>query len=257
MMHVTDPAKLFVFCHESDMKFLSCLFGIDPILHTNFVGAFELTSNHSFESLLICKDYHIEKKLDKFYFWVPNNDPEKKGIILSAFFEIIGSQYEDIIDLQRNLENLNNLMWILSKHINILTATLILDYGCGTGQSILAFPDMKRKLIGFDTSNAMRSIANRKGLNVWDCDRLRTQSGEILSGVFSSYVMHLLTDTIGFELIWKLLKPDGVFVANFHKDVGLSLIDNCVVNLGGQIEYFAFPFGTERHGTYAVYTKKL
>lgn len=108
----------------------------------------------------------------------------------------------------------------VSEQINRNPKTLILDYGCGTGQRTLKFGENTRKLIGVDLSinsiKMAKDISVSKGIAaeycLMDCEQLAFKSDTfdllIDYGTFSS--LHL---DPAIEEIIRVLKANGTLIA--------------------------------------------
>ena len=87
--------------------------------------------------------------------------------LYEEFFDYISHDYENLIDLKRNQENICNLLKIIQKYYNNDIQLVILDYGCGTGISYNIAKKLQIKIFGFDTCPNMRSNSLEKGMVVW------------------------------------------------------------------------------------------
>ena len=172
--------------------------------------------------------------MDHFIICFPK-DPTDRQRLLESFFDSIAPLYCDLIDKSRNLENVRVLLRkILDLGVD-QTAGLIIDFGCGVGLSVEVARAMGVSIIGFDPCPMMRKAAQGKGLRVFSAGDLASCPNETLDAGFASYVFHLLPSFGSFELLWARLKPEGVFVANFHKDEGVEAFEDVVVRLGGKV----------------------
>jgi len=194
--------------------------------------------------------------LDKFYLWTSVNNLKRRQEVLDKFFAFIAYQYESLIDVQRNLDNIQILLGFLNRLLAPIEGSTIVDYGCGTGLSVASASELKIELVGVDRCPTMRRIASDRGMTIWGPGELARQPKNSLDGAFASYVFHLLPHAGGLRLLWARLRSGGVLVANFHKDQGIDLVDACVSEEHGLIRLLESPFGSERHGRYVAYIKE-
>lgn len=199
--------------------------------------------------------FTLRRYLDRFYLLVSDDAVEKRQEILDKFFNLIGDEYESLIDVPRNVENIRNLLGFVSQFAGYMRGATILDYGCGTGLSLGPTSDFNINLVGVDRCPIMCRIARNRGMTVWSFEELAQKSFDQISGAFASYVFHLLPQTDGLCLLWAHLRKGGIFVANFHKNQGIETVNNCVSDLGGDVKLLKSPLGSERHGAYIAYIK--
>ena len=202
------------------------------------------------------QNLELIRYFDCFYLLIPLTKKEIKKLY-KEFFDFISHDYENLIDVQRNQENIYNLLKITRKHFNQFNKLKILDYGCGTGLSFDIAKKFNCELFGFDICPNMRTLASQKGLIVWDEKKLMAQSANCIDGVISSYVFHFLSDDAYLKLLYKILKPKGTLVANFHKNKNRDFIDRSLKKIGFNILTMDENKNKEcRHGTYVVYYKR-
>jgi len=175
--------------------------------------------------------------------------------LYEEFFDYISPDYEHLIDLNRNQENIYNLLKIVQGYTYSKTKLVILDYGCGTGISHSFAKNYNYEIIGFDICPNMRQNASSKGMIVWGEKDLIQQPKSSIDAVISSYVFHFLIDDSYFKLLYKLLKPNGIIVANFHKNKNRNFIDQSLNKIGFEIIQSTILKNKEYHGTYVVYRK--
>ncbi len=198
--------------------------------------------------------YRLTHYLDKFYLLVPD-DIVAHQEILDSFFESTAEEYEALIDVERNLNNIRNLLTILENAKGPLRDTWMIDYGCGTGLSRLVTSGRPYNVIGIDRCQAMRYFAKKRGMQAFSAGYLARKPRNSFDCAFASYVFHLLPDTGGLRLLWSRMRPGAVIVANFHKDQGIELVEDVIRQLHGSVQYLPSPNGSPRHGTYAAYVK--
>ncbi len=200
----------------------------------------------------------IKKYLDRFYLAIPRDDVDARQAILDRFFSLIADEYETIIEIDRNLENISNLLDELGSIIGPLSGCRILDYGCGTGLSVHAISTkgLYVDLVGFDSCPNMRRNSAKKGMTVYGPGGLARQQNQIYDGIFASYLFHLKPDNGGIRLLWSRLRTGGAMVANFHKNEGIDYINECISKLGGAVSTCKRGKYSERHGAYIAYVKE-
>lgn len=247
-------------CHRIDAELLQSTYLRDKrLLQFKGVCLFDIGAEiqEMDETLIMMPNLKAHRYLDKFYLWTPENDSRRRQDVLDRFFELIANEYESLIDVQRNIENIRNLFEFLCELIDPIEGSIIVDYGCGTGLSIEPASGLDIELIGVDRCPTIRQIAASRGMKVWSPGELARQLNSPVHGAFASYVFHLLPHTYGLRLLWKRLKPGGVLVANFHKNQGIELVDSCLEERGGTIRQLHSPSGSERHGPYVAYLKEI
>lgn len=260
MMPVSKIGQNIFICHEAvahPLLQMGCQ-GRLNFLHLNGLCLLSFDVFGEFwENINLLKNYHIQRYLDRFYLLVPEKDLIQRQELLDRFFEIVADEYESLIDVQRNMENIRNLIGYLEKYLCYpIEDNLIIDYGCGVGLSFELLSERNLKIIGVDPSPSMRRIAIKRGMTVWSIGDLACQPKNYISGAFASYVFHLMPHTGGLRLLWSRLVTGGVIVANFHKNNGIELVKSCIQELQGLIYEIKVPHSYERHGTYAVFIKR-
>lgn len=199
--------------------------------------------------------FSLHRHLDKFYLLTPDESYSVRQQLLDSFFGLIASNYESLIDIERNKENIKNLISILQQSLDQLSRAKIIDYGCGTGLSLRVRESANVELIGVDSCPTMRQIAALRGMIVWSPGQLAQQPKDSLDGAFASYVFHLCPHTAGLRLLWSRLRYGGVFVANFHKGEGVKNVKQCIAELGG-VSLALSSSLSEKHGLYLAYLKQ-
>lgn len=196
----------------------------------------------------------IKKYLDNFYL-ILNSDNTSNQIIYDKFFEYIAPDYESLIDVKRNEDNIRNLLNMLKEKIIDGINVKIVDFGCGTGLSHAFEQEMKVSLIGVDKCPVMRKLSAEKGLLVYGRGDLAKEKDESIDGAISSYVLHLLQEPNSLKLLWSKLKINGLIVANFHKEQNIDYILSIIVELNGQVIHFDPLEDKFEHGKYLGFKK--
>ncbi len=259
MMQVSELSGHLLLCHEEDRSSV----GINNIPHKNVkkcnsVHILRLIPDKEDieEYFATTNNRNIHRYLDRFYLYTPDDKPDRRQQVLDVFFEMISEEYDSLVDVERNCDNVRNLIGFLIEHIAIDEASTVMDYGCGTGLSLKALPNSELKIIGIDRCPKMRKIAVVRGLKVWSPDELALQPADFFAGAFASYVLHLRPHALELELMWARLRSNAIFVANFHKNQGIELSNVLMCELGATIKVLEPPAGSEMHGDYVAYFKK-
>jgi len=179
--------------------------------------------------------------LDRFYL------PAKHDAATTdAFFTLIADAYDTLVDAERNIENVVNLLRQTIARSDPPDRPLrILDFGCGTGFSTIAIGRLRGiaatniYIVGFDRCARMRAIARRRGLRVLpaaSCANLST--AEAFDAVVASYVFHFGVDEVCFNALHDVLLRNGVLVGNYHKPTSdaLSQLDAIAIAAGFRLE---------------------
>lgn len=247
---------LFI-CLEKDISKLGDIkrkLGL-PLLK-NSLAIWPITSSdiELFDGTEIRDRLKVIRYLDHFYLLAPENPPHLRQLYIN-FFELIGGEYEALIDVNCNKENIENLLRLLGRYVNPLKGAKVIDYGCGTGLSLDIAQQHKINIVGFDPSPVMRHIAARREMLVWDDIEIAHQPYNSIDAAFSSYVFHFLSRDESLQILFKLLKPQGVLVANFHKNLNRDKIDKHLTRLGFDVSIPSNFATHKRHGSYVAYTK--
>ena len=196
----------------------------------------------------------VIRYFDCYYLLIPLTKKSIKNLY-EEFFDYISHDYENLIDINRNQENIHNLLKIVKDYTNNQKGMVILDYGCGTGISQGIAKKSNVKIFGFDICLNMREIASKKGMIVWGEKDLWHQPENSIDAVISSYVFHFLIDDTYLKLLYKILKPNGIIVANFHKNKNRDFIDQSLNKIGFKIILTQMLEKNGGHGTYVIYGK--
>gem|GEM_PF-5199684 len=196
----------------------------------------------------------VIRYFDCYYLLIPLTKKSIKNLY-KEFFDYISHDYEHLIDINRNQENIHNLLKLAKDYINNQKRIVILDYGCGTGISQDIAKKLNMKIFGFDICPSMREIASKKGMIVWEEKDLWLQPENCIDAVISSYVFHFLIDDTYLKLLYKILKPNGIIIANFHKNKNRDFIDLSLNKIGFKIIRTQISERKEGHGTYVIYGK--
>lgn len=155
-------------------------------------------------------DGSYDRILDRLYVPLPR-DVNTTVAVLDA----IAPVYELLIDVERNRQNISQLLEIIESTQAAVAGTLhVLDFGCGTGLSLSGSKRgracSKVSLVGLDDAPRMRKLAGARGL-------LLVERGAQIRchGILASYVLHGGINREDLSWLMQILVPGGVFVANW------------------------------------------
>ena len=257
-MQAFELTKPVVVCHSRHLsEILTAQPRLQPVARYNDLVILPVELDDPWIDLMISSpaQFRVRRYLDRFYLWLPNNDSRLSQEIIDEFFDLIAKEYESLIDVARNIENIKNLFEILEDVIRPFDESKLVDYGCGTGLSLRAEHPINVEIFGVDRCPTMREIAAARGLTVWSLGQLASQPTNSLDGAFSSYVFHLFPRLEGLRLLWSRIRIGGAFVANFHKNDGIERVNEFMrATHGTLIDVRSLP-ASEKHGTYLAYRK--
>jgi SAM-dependent methyltransferase len=191
--------------------------------------------------------------LDRFDLILPQGR-EGREAVLAAFFEHLHLHYEALIEPERNLENIETLLAIVLRRTRS-SPNPVLDFGCGPGLSARLGRHRGCRLLGFDPTVGMRTLAERHGLTTIDAAGLRSLPQASLRGAFASYVLHLQPCPEQLADVWRCIEPGGTFAANVHKGTGLEPFVAYASELGMSPTQVGTQSYDPRHGIYVTCSK--
>jgi SAM-dependent methyltransferase len=194
------------------------------------------------------------KLLDRFVFVLANGD-ELQEAVFAEFFEYIANEYDRLIDVSRNLENIETLLSELSSILGGLADRCILDFGCGTGLGVGPLTACGASFVGADQSSHMRHLAQHRGMRVISMIELQNRVSTF-DGLIASYVFHLPVDETVLDQLWATVKVGGVLIANFHKDGGMERVNSFFQRSDCRIVKCEVLQHLQRHGSYFAYIKQ-
>jgi predicted TPR repeat methyltransferase len=166
--------------------------------------------------------------LDRFYLPEPHD-----AATTDAFFTRIADDYDGLIDAERNVSNLVNLLReIVTRSDGAGRHMRFLDFGCGTGLSKVALARIGDSttnidLLGFDRCTRMREAAKHRGLQVLPAaacaDLQNLGESERFDGVVASYVFHFGVEGGCFNALHAVLRRGGKLAGNYHKATNEAL----------------------------------
>jgi SAM-dependent methyltransferase len=190
-------------------------------------------------------DQEFRRLLDRFHL------PAVPDSALSvALFDLCADAYERLVDVTRNVSNIHNLLRVaLAAGQGGADPVMILDFGCGTGLSLVALQSFESnsagriQLTGMDRSPHMLQIAARRGLPVLaEADWASLPAGAF-DAVIAPYVIHLGFSQEDCRLIAKQLAPGGVFVANYHRGDATGVARAAALLSGAGLRPIPLPAG--------------
>lgn len=194
--------------------------------------------------------------MDKFYICTAGTNSADRQVLLDQFFGLIADDYESLVSLSRNQENITNLLRFIADELGPFDRHVVMDFGCGTGLSLDVAQKLGVNLVGVDSCPTMRARAVARGMVVWSPSDLSKQPIGSIDAAFASYVLHLLPDMDALHELWEHLRVGGVFVANFHKNAGCDMISDSMVRMGACVDELSGPEGMAHHGAYRRFRKQ-
>lgn len=179
---------------------------------------------------------------------------ETRQAVIDNFFSSVACRYNNVVDVHRNMDNINNLAMSLSS-FGLGKSSKIIDYGCGTGLSSYLQSVYSWNILGVDRCSDMRFLSKSNGLEAVPPRQLTESHLGLFDGAFSSYVFHLVYDYSDIVFLWSALRVGGVVVANFHKGFGDDRITPLLCELGASVHSLRIPQGVYNHGLYRMFLK--
>ena len=195
-MQVTNNDTNFIIFHKDDYSYLSKYFELDRklLIPSNDICFYAINNELEINSIknILSSKYLFCKCLDRYFFLLPLNKPNKRQEIIDIFYSSIAERFESLIDIQRNKNNIDRLIKFFKNQPTNSVAINVLDYGCGTGLSKEFEGKYNINIIGYDRCPIMREIAKKKGLNVINTAQLKKIQPEYFDGAFASYIFHMV-----------------------------------------------------------------
>ncbi|MBO4999012.1 MAG: class I SAM-dependent methyltransferase [Lachnospira sp.] len=194
---------------------------------------------------------HFIEYLDSFLIVLPE-DYASQSVIWEDFYTYYGDLYENMIDINNNITCIKKLYSYIQQNISMTSMTKILDYGCGSGLSINIKSNCN--MIGYEPNDKMRRQAVEKGMVVLDSEQLYSLSNDYIDAVFSSHVFHMGIKDNDIKILNKIIRHDGIIVANFYKNINCLVVNNAFIRNGFCVKkIIGFD---ERFGSVYEYRKK-
>ena len=173
----------------------------------------------------IGKEYCVEY-LDFFLIILPQNY-DLQSILWEDFYTYYGDVYEKLVDINNNIRCIKALYSYIKK-------SNILDYGCGSGFSISL--NKNCNLIGYEPNEKMRRQAVQRGMKVVNRHQLSLLTSGYIDAVFSSYVFHMGIKTNDIEVLHKIIRRDGIIVANYYKNINSDIVNDIFMHNGFNVK---------------------
>ena len=227
------------------------------ILHSDDQVAIVSMANKSDEiaAYLSATGHRLSPRfMDRFFIELNEADDVRQSL-LTGFFNVLAPLYRELVDVDRNLENIETLMRIIKERITVQAGRPIVDLGCGIGLSREVALRLGLSVVGVDPCPRMRQLAEINGLAVWSPGDVARLPPSSLQAAFASYVFHLIPESGLLRLIWQRIESGGVLVANFHKQQGIAQFEANMCNLGGISIELASSLASTRHGHYLAFKR--
>ena len=201
-----------------------------------------------------CSSVVVRRHLDRYWLCLPLDD-NRRQLVLDTFCGMIAEDYERLIEVERNQDNIVVLLRALRNQFGVTIGETVVDWGCGTGLSLPLAREVGLNVIGVDRSPEMRRIAAARGMTVYSIDELSGWTDGSVPAAFASYVFHLLCEFEGLGILWRKLHQGGVLVGNFHKDGELDSVVEFLSEAGAAVLSLDVPHAPLRHGRYLGFAK--
>lgn len=172
---------------------------------------------------------HCIEYLDCFLIVLPD-DYALQSVIWEDFYTYYGDIYEGMVDVNNNIRCIKTLYSYIQEKICMTDKTNVLDYGCGSGLAININVDCN--LIGYEPNEKMRRQAVKKGMKVLDSKQLYLLSNDYIDAVFSSYVFHMGIKDSDIEILSRIIRYDGIIVANYYKNINCNVVNDAFIQNG-------------------------
>jgi ubiquinone/menaquinone biosynthesis C-methylase UbiE len=196
----------------------------------------------------------LQKRLMDRAVFLVQKDSTAQQILYSEFFEYVAADYDSLIDPQRNMDNIDQLITMLAILIDGISGKSIMDFGCGTGLAFELLQKAGARFVGVDQSGHMREMATRRGMKSCSPNDL-SDYNSFFDGAIASYVLHLISTDDAIATIVKPLKPGGVLVGNYHKSWNIYWADEAFRRQGCEVIKLASGAASQ-HGSYVGYIKR-
>lgn len=202
-------------------------------------------------NIIIKRHPNILHYLNRFWILLPSALNEQMTL-WQEFYKLYSHMYNQLINSQHNILCLSYFKQLLEKNFFPIEKYRILDFGCGAGLSTAVF-DCER-LIGYDNNEVMLNKSQKRGLITINTSQFRNLPSECFDGCFACYVLHLAISTNDINQLIRLIKVNGIIVANFYKGMHEVRINKIIQKNGLVIEQIDTREG--RFGSIYVYRKK-
>ena len=160
--------------------------------------------------------------LDRFWILLPALLKDQQTL-WRAFYRLYSPAYNQLINRSHNLLCLRYFKQILEKKLFSTEYQRLLDFGCGVGLSSDVFDT--EKLVCYDSNKVMQDSARERGLLTINERQFKTLSPNSFDGCIACYVLHLAISANDIEQLVRVLKADGIVVANFYKGMHVDRVN--------------------------------
>lgn len=220
MMHQFNEGKVVISTEK--------LVGIEGI---NFIKKYKhIYIYNTFSSKKIIAQIGEErcvKYLDDFIIVLPENYL-RQWRIWDDFYSYYGNDYEKMIDVDCNIKCIKFLYSHIKSNLAGKKSIFVLDYGCGSGLAYF----IDKKLIGYEPNEKMRMQAIRKGMQVLNYSQLCSLPNKSVDGIFASFVFHMGLQEREILILKRILREDGVIVANYYKNMNSLMLNKLFMKNG-------------------------
>lgn len=181
----------------------------------------------------LLKENIVLPYLDCFILILPQ-EYVKQTLFWKKFYKVFGASYENMIDKSVNLECIKAMILHIDKKIKINSSSIILDYGCGSGLSMLI--PCKGEIVGYEPIYEMRKQAKSRGMRTISSNELKEIPEKYFDAVFFSYVFHMSVSEKNINYMMTKMKPNALWIANFYKGFNEEIINNIFRKNGFRVE---------------------
>lgn len=189
--------------------------------------------------------------LNHFWLLLPDVIQEQQTFWLQ-FYSLYSTNYLDLINPDHNLACIYYFKTLLNENAYLPPDFRILDYGCGPGLSTQIFG--LKHLVGYDNNPTMLEKATNQGLEVLDKEGFDNIQSCSFDGSFASYVFHMAIPESDITNLARIVKSNGILVANYYKDLGIERVSSLLRKLG--FEAKKMDTGERRFGSVYIYRKQ-
>jgi len=203
----------------------------DVLISSGMNGELYVYTISSGKKEIIKNSKNVLHYLDVFWIVLPD-DQENQRKLWKAFYDSYVQYYESLINTANNISCLELFKTIITEKTTTLLEKKILDFGCGTGLSAKVFGNSD--ILCYDNNPVMRQKALRNGLKTIDRERFLLLEDELFDICIACYVFHLTIDKYDLMNIIRVIKKEGLIIANFYKCINENEV-NSFMRENGQI----------------------
>jgi len=167
--------------------------------------------------------------LNHFWLLLPDSIQEQQ-IFWFQFYSLYCTNYLDLIDSNHNLACMHYFKTLLDENAHLPPDFKLLDYGCGPGLSVQVFG--VSRLVGYDNNPTLLAEAAEQGLEVLDKEGFNNIQSNSFDGGFACYVFHMAIPESDIINLSRIVKDNGILVANYYKDLGMERVTALLQKLG-------------------------